>query len=1786
MKNLKIFFMVSFLMTIIMVCELQAAEQTYNFKTPVYTADTVDNIHHLSIKNYYSYPVPGYPDLPSKIYRFAIPPDAVESSIKVDYTVSETEELGSFNISEVSPMMTRVDGKEIIGKKADIYNVNAYFPKKIVEYMGLSQMRKWKIVTLQYTPFQYNPVTGQLKYFSSVSVTIKYAQDRLRTSVSDIDDDIMDSRAREVLNNFSETYNKWYKTSGKPARSSKQDYVIITTNAIKTASTKLNDFKNYLMSKGYSPLIVTESDYGTLTGQLPNGKADKIRKWLQNNYSEMGIKYLLLIGNPDPSNGDVPMKMCWPRRGEYDYYEDRDAPTDYYYADLTGNWDKDGDGYFGEYPDDSGTGGVDFMNEVYVGRIPVYNNKVSSLDSVLLKTIAYGSSTDIAWRKNVLLPMSFSDGSTDGAYLSEAMTSDYLNSAGYASWKMYMQGSLCSSADSDYMGNSELVDGSTKLKWKNNPYGMVWWWGHGSETGAYLGYEGCGWETILSSYDASSLDNEYPAFVYQCSCLNGYPENPDNLGTALLYNGAITTLSSSRVSWYGPGIWNKDNQYLCDNASIGYYYGKELINNKKSGEALFAVKSNMGKNHLTWWDGCHWMNLFDFNLYGDPSVGINESTTGPANNNFISASAISSMSGQTSGSNDKAGKETGEPNHAGNSGGKSVWWKWTAPQTNYFNFDTHGSTFNTLLAVYTGSSVGSLTLISSNDDDKSASNASGLTFQAQSGSTYYIAVDGYNGVSGSIILNWRTSAPSSLQITGASSLNENSGVQYSCTAFYEDGSSVDITDKAAWSENSSYAVISSTGYLTASSVNSNQSVDVKAEYQGISKTYPVSIIDVLSLPNNNFSNASEISGVLGQTEGSNTSADKETGEPDHAGDPGGKSVWWKWTSPGTVDVFLDTHGSDFDTVLAVYKGSSLNALTESASNNNYSGGTITSSVMFPAQAGVTYYIAVDGAGGSSGNIFLNWKIATPSTLSVSGLSQINEGNNAQYTSIIYYTDGSSSDVSTKAIWSETCDSASISNSGRLSTSQVSDDQSCTITAVYQGKTALYNITIINISNDNFTQALTISGISGGTAGSNLNAGKETGEPDHAYNSGGSSLWWKWTAPESGYMLFNTYGSNFDTLLAVYTGTTLAELNELGSSDDDGSPDNNSGVVVQVQAGITYYIAVDGYDGSTGNIVLNWEVPVSENDNFVNAKLLTGLQGSEKSFNIDAAKEAGEPNHAGEPGGSSVWWKWTPQVSSYFGIDTYGSSFDTILAVYIGNSVDSLTEITSNDDDPYYDVSTSYIEFFAEAGTTYYIAVDGYEGDQGSISLWWYGLPPVNDDFDNARSISDISGNNWGDNFSASTEDGEPYHAGEIGGSSAWWTWTAPQNGFFYINTHGSDFDTLLGVYTGTDITSLSEITSNDDDGSSNNTSGISFNAVSGTTYYIAVDGYGGLWGNIVINWGLAELIANDNFTDASPINGISGSVSASNQYATKENEEPYHAGNEGGKSLWWKWTAPETSFFTFDGYGSDFYDTVIAVYTGTSLSDLTQISANLNDNGLTFKANAGTIYYIAVDGYYDSWFGNISSGNIFLNWRKANPPLNDNFINANLLTGISGNATGTTKDATGEIGEPEHENFQPKRTVWWKWISPSNNRFIFDTYGSDLDTILAVYSGSNLSTLLELAGNDDSSDLTSEVSFQAVSGNTYYIVVSGFSGDVGNIFLNWKLNTELCIPGDVNGNGTCDLADTITALQVLCNIPVSVCNSSDVSGDSIIGIEEAVFSLKYAASNPDGYTQMNSRSSK
>ncbi len=449
------------------------------------------------------------------------------------------------------------------------------------------------------------------------------------------------------------------------------DYVIITTSTIVANSTKLASFITNRQAAGYTVKTVIEGaaqgDFAYVTGGNCDQRADNIRQWLVSYYMGDGIQYVLLIGDPHPStfnsNTSIPMKMCWPRRGQG---SDESAPSDMYFAELSGNWDLDSDTYYGEFSGDYGAGGADKNCELKVGRIPVYDSNYVNLDAILQKCIDYDTaSTGLGYRSKVLIPAAVSnfgpqdnngDGDasdpvdypnssyrTFGADWGEAVKS-LASSASFSPYTLYEKSGVYADGSAYPLTacNANLNNANFINEWQNQ-YGFVTWWAHGSSTsasrftwtsdGSYANI--CGnqpphlettWTTLISDTDCASLDDTTPSFVVQVSCYNAYPENSSNLGYSLLKQGAIGTISGTRVTWYAVGSWNTTlGSSYGDNASYGYYMFDEMgVNNNDIGTALVNCKSSFGTG---WASGASWMNMVEFTLYGDPSLSLELTTS-------------------------------------------------------------------------------------------------------------------------------------------------------------------------------------------------------------------------------------------------------------------------------------------------------------------------------------------------------------------------------------------------------------------------------------------------------------------------------------------------------------------------------------------------------------------------------------------------------------------------------------------------------------------------------------------------------------------------------------------------------------------------------------------------------------------------------------------------------------------------------------------------------------------------------------------------------------------------------------------------------------------------------------------------------------------------------------------------------------------------------------------------------------------------------------------------------
>jgi hypothetical protein len=204
-----------------------------------------------------------------------------------------------------------------------------------------------------------------------------------------------------------------------------------------------------------------------------------------------------------------------------------------------------------------------------------------------------------------------------------------------------------------------------------------------------------------------------------------------------------------------------------------------------------------------------------------------------------------------------------------------------------------------------------------------------------------------------------------------------------------------------------------------------------------------------------------------------------------------------------------------------------------------------------------------------------------------------------------------------------------------------------------------------------------------------------------------------------------------------------------------------------------------------------------------------------------------------------------------------------------------------------------------------------------------------------------------------------------------------------------------------------------------------------------------------------------------------------------------------------------------DSGGPTFIDGKIVAVTSYTIGETYGVTTDIDD------IENHSYGEIAVDtrvAAYSKWIDRVISGK---------PPTNDLFANRIQLKGESIKVTGDNIRATVEESEPLIAGNIATETVWWSWKAPRNMTVNLNTFGSNFDTVLGVYTNVNSPGLNLVADNDDTSSFQSQVIFNAKIGTNYLFAV-GSVNSPGNIQLNLQpINPQIGF--DYNGDNQLDL---------------------------------------------------------
>ncbi len=585
---------------------------------PYHIEETDEGFHEIEMSGYTLRGEPGTPRLPMRVYHFALPPGSRVTSVNVQGAHDQAV-AGDFRIPAAPGVIPLdADREAILSSRQNwqaahdaVYESNQAYPAAAGQSLGAGGLRQITVLRVAFSPFAYRPVSRQLLLCRRAVVVVEYERPRPGTA---LDRQVQEALADpapyddrlELLDNPAQARD-WYRREGRlPPAKTASDYVIITTSDLQGALSGLIDWKEEL---GHSVAVVTTDWISSQYGGWD--LAEKIRNFLADKYAEWGIEYVLLAGNVDL----IPMRSCYPSG------HTNAVPTDYYYADLTGGWDSDGDHYYGEPGQDA----IDLMAEVSVGRIPYSSS--GALAGICDKLVAAESDTG-SWKNSALLLGAFINfanedrsgyPATDGAWAAQRMIEDVFG--GWDVTTLYEKSGL---APSGLSCDDSLTNANVVARWSANDYGVVAWAAHGSYDAAWRKYwswdDGDGvpesnemsWPYFFAVSDVSSLDDDHPSIVFCASCENGHPEY-SHLARELIGNGSAGAVAATRVS-YGIIGWAQKNDGGIE--SLSYYFHDHLVNkNQPVGTALYDSK------YFCWthnWQ--NYQNMYDFCLYGDPAL--------------------------------------------------------------------------------------------------------------------------------------------------------------------------------------------------------------------------------------------------------------------------------------------------------------------------------------------------------------------------------------------------------------------------------------------------------------------------------------------------------------------------------------------------------------------------------------------------------------------------------------------------------------------------------------------------------------------------------------------------------------------------------------------------------------------------------------------------------------------------------------------------------------------------------------------------------------------------------------------------------------------------------------------------------------------------------------------------------------------------------------------------------------------------------------------------------------
>ena len=928
--------------------------------------------------------------------------------------------------------------------------------------------------------------------------------------------------------------------------------------------------------------------------------------------------------------------------------------------------------------------------------------------------------------------------------------------------------------------------------------------------------------------------------------------------------------------------------------------------------------------------------------------------------------------------------------------------------------------------------------------------------------------------------------------------------------------------------------------------------------------FGLSIEPAFARPNSNdrFQNRTLVSGksisLVANTQGATRQT--QEGEPYHGGRVDGMSLWWEWVAPenGGYAVRAESASAVF---LGVYEydwAEDLAALGAVAADVG-----VTATAGFHAEKGRSYFIVLDQPVGKSspvrfslgkgpenddfqeatslGGDDLNVPIGfTGASLE---LDERPHGTTDELGSVWYrWMAPASGGFLLEMIGSNgpysiaAYTGTSLTNLARFSVETVQNSRGArTVLAATEG--TLYHIAITRPGgtsapaelrirrapeNDAFGRRREIVESSLPLVEDAAGGTLEIGEPPHSMKPFGASLWYGWTAPSTGGVVFKTgdlpgpvttpaHSELAALRVAAYVGSQLNTLYRVAQSD-------RGTLTFRATEGTRYAIAISDPQ-SVGTAYQLQILRAPPNDDFETRVALDSsaftVVGSLLGSTLETQEPALAPNQT-----ASLWWEWTAPASGGQSLLSRSPGSSVRVEVFEGKRLDALVPVTE------YHFAQDRVDqtaFRSVAGRAYQIRVSTDDPLLGSFELQ-LAPAPINDDWTQAGTQTglplEIRGSLLGATRESLDSSAVPGESGTV-----WYRWTAPDTRPVAVSVLGEDGGWVLRVYDGDGPNRL-RLLGSDVVEDRQRPAVVRLEAQRGATYSIAISRLGGVTGRFIGR--VDGMLVGDDSSAPWILDNPTGSFVQSFARSTVSSDEARFQSEANAGSVWFLWKPIRSGGYSIRASLTN-APAILVVHGGMAPRPGTivarAVAGSDRDAARTaVRVESGLEYLIEV----------ASDRGVFGEVRVEIQPseLNDDFENAAELGCCSFSSLGLTR----EPGEPDSPWGETVGTQWWKWTAPKEGLAVLTGTAAGAVFGVTVYEGDELSQLKLVAHSRGSNRVN--VRFDAISGKTYYA-----AGEFTNDSPALRMSTEI---------SRTPVNDLFSARQALLVLGVATVSSSTV----------------------------------